>query len=96
VGWVTPDEQKGREKKIVSPRQSRSRGTLKNFSVQELAKESAGRRKEEKLRKISVTGGGSNGDKDGVAVVSRKKVDFTAQKSENSSSEAEEERDKSD
>jgi hypothetical protein len=97
VGWVTPDEQKGRKKKIVSPRRGRSRGTLRNLSVQELAKElTTGRRRKEKLGKMSVTGGGNNGDKDGGAVVSRKKVDFTAQKSENSSSESEEERHKSD
>jgi hypothetical protein len=85
------------KRKIVSPRRGRSRGTLKNFSVQELAKDlTTGRKRKEKLRKMSVTGRGSNGDKDGGAVVSRKKVDFTAQKSENSTSESEEERDKLD
>jgi hypothetical protein len=96
VGWVAPDEQSGREKKSGSPRRGRSRGTLKNFSVQELAKELKTGRRKKKIRKMSVTGAGSNGDKDSGAVVPRKKVDFTAQKSDNSSSESEEEKDKLD
>jgi hypothetical protein len=86
VSRVTLIERKSSEKKFILPRRGRSRGTLKNFSVQELAEELAtGKRTKEKLRKMSVIEAGSSEKKNGGAEIPRKKVDFISQKSENSS-----------
>jgi hypothetical protein len=66
VSRVTLIERKSSEKKFILPRRGRSRGTLKNFSVQELAEELAtGKRTKEKFRKMSVIEAGSSEKKNG-------------------------------